>query len=82
MRIEELINAFDYAYPPPAADDPAPFAVHAEATACPWAPEHRLVRIGLKGREVPASARPAANLVFLVDVSGSMQDPRKLPTSP
>ncbi len=79
VRVEELVNAFDYDYAPPAADDDAPFAAHLEVAAAPWAPEHRLVRIGLKGREVATAARAPANLVFLLDVSGSMDDPRKLP---
>ena len=56
-----------------------PFAAHLEVASAPWAPEHRLVRIGLKGREVSDAARPAANLVFLLDVSGSMDEPNKLP---
>ncbi len=77
VRVEELINYFDYAYPAPT--DGTPFAAHFEAAACPWAPAHTLVRIGLKGREVPRAQRPATNLVFLIDVSGSMQPENKLP---
>lgn len=77
VRIEELVNYFPYRYAPPA--DGAPFAAHLEIASAPWAPEHRLVRIGLKGREVSDAARPAANLVFLLDVSGSMNQPNKLP---
>jgi Ca-activated chloride channel homolog len=79
VRIEELLNYFEYDYEPPAAGDDTPFAVHVEVADAPWKPEHRLVRIGLKGREIDTSARPAANLVFLIDVSGSMADPNKLP---
>jgi Ca-activated chloride channel family protein len=79
VRLEEMINAFDYAYAPPPADGARPLAAHVEAASCPWRAGSRLVRIGLKGREVEAAARPAANLVFLIDVSGSMQDPTKLP---
>ena len=56
-----------------------PFAAHVEAAECPWKPEHRLVRIGLKGKRDRASSRPASNLVFLLDVSGSMDQPNKLP---
>jgi Ca-activated chloride channel family protein len=56
-----------------------PFAANIEVAACPWAPKHRLVRFGIKGREVERAARPKSNLVFLVDVSGSMDDPQKLP---
>ncbi len=77
VRIEELVNYFPYDYAPPAGD--APFAAHLDATTCPWKPEHRLVRIGLKGRVFPEEERPAANLVFLIDVSGSMQPANKLP---
>jgi Ca-activated chloride channel family protein len=77
VRIEELVNYFPYRYAPPS--DSAPFAAHMEVASAPWAPDHRLVRIGLKGREVSDAARPAANLVFLFDVSGSMNQPNKLP---
>ena len=77
VRVEELVNYFRYDYPAPKGDQP--FSVNVEAAGCPWAPEHRLVRIGLKGREVPTASRPRANLVFLVDVSGSMSDENKLP---
>jgi Ca-activated chloride channel family protein len=77
VRIEELVNYFPYHYAPPAG--PAPFAASLEVASAPWAPEHRLVRIGLKGREVSDAQRPAANLVFLLDVSGSMNQPNKLP---
>lgn len=77
VRIEELVNYFPYRYAPPT--DRAPFAAHLEVASAPWAPEHRLVRIGLKGREVSDAARPKANLVFLLDVSGSMNAANKLP---
>ena len=77
VRIEELVNYFPYDYAPPEGD--GPFAVHVETANAPWSPGHRLVRIGLKGRTFPANERPACNLVFLVDVSGSMRDPNKLP---
>ncbi|WP_415908635.1 YfbK domain-containing protein [Oleiharenicola sp. Vm1] len=77
VRIEELVNYFPYRYAPPSGG--APFAAHMEVASAPWAPEHRLVRIGLKGREVSDAARPRANLVFLLDVSGSMNEPNKLP---
>jgi Ca-activated chloride channel family protein len=77
VRIEELINYFTYDYPQPEGD--APFSATMEVAACPWAPEHRLVRVGLKGREIAADKRPASNLVFLIDVSGSMMPPNKLP---
>ncbi|MFI5336593.1 MAG: von Willebrand factor type A domain-containing protein [Opitutales bacterium] len=77
VRIEELVNYFPYDYAGPQAG--APFAAHLEVASAPWAPEHRLVRIGLKGREVSEAARPPASLVFLLDVSGSMDEPNKLP---
>ncbi len=77
VRIEELVNYFPYDYAPPTGN--VPFAASLEVADAPWAPEHRLVRIGLKGREVSDAQRPAANLVFLLDVSGSMNQPNKLP---
>jgi len=77
VRIEELINYFPYDYPAP--DGELPFSIAVEAGQCPWNDAHRLARIGLKGREVPSKDRPACNLVFLLDVSGSMVDENKLP---
>ncbi|TWT42741.1 YfbK domain-containing protein [Botrimarina hoheduenensis] len=79
VRIEELVNYFDYAYEAPAAESEVPFAANLEVADCPWNARHRLVRIGIKGREVLADKRPLSNLVFLVDVSGSMNEPNKLP---
>ncbi len=79
VRIEELLNYFYYRYPPPAAKSDAPFATSLEVAEAPWAPAHRLVRIGLKAREVTTAERPAANLVFLIDVSGSMTTSNRLP---
>ncbi|RPI28110.1 MAG: DUF3520 domain-containing protein [Acidobacteria bacterium] len=77
VRIEEMINYFPYDYEP--SHDRTPFAVNTEVAQAPWAPAHRLVRVALKGRELPPAERPAANLVFLLDVSGSMDSPVKLP---
>ncbi|MGL5016586.1 MAG: vWA domain-containing protein, partial [Luteolibacter sp.] len=77
VRIEECINAFKYNYAQPKGD--GPFAVGATLAVCPWAPEHRLVRVAIKGREIETNQRPASNLVFLIDVSGSMQSSDKLP---
>jgi Ca-activated chloride channel family protein len=77
VRIEELVNYFRYDYPQPKEKDP--FGATMEVATCPWTPEHRLVRVGIKGREIPRNERPAANLVFLVDVSGSMEPENKLP---
>ncbi len=77
VRIEEMVNYFPYDYQAP--KDEKPFATTMEVAAAPWHPQHRLVRIGLKGREIPDADRPALNLVFLLDVSGSMNEPNKLP---
>lgn len=77
VRIEELVNYFTYNDPPPSGD--IPFSVNLEIADCPWNPAHRLARIGLKGREFADDERPASNLVFLIDVSGSMDAPNKLP---
>jgi Ca-activated chloride channel homolog len=77
VRIEELVNYFKYSYPEPR--DNAPFSLSADVASAPWALDHRLLRIGLKARHVSQVARPAANLVFLIDVSGSMAQPNKLP---
>ncbi len=78
VRVEELVNYFDYDYAPPSARD-TPFSVTTELASAPWNSEAVLLRIGIKGFEVPPAERPAANLVFLIDVSGSMQSPDKLP---
>jgi Ca-activated chloride channel homolog len=77
VRIEELINYFDYDYTGP--KDGHPFAAHTELGACPWNTEHQLLMIGLQGRKVDTEQLPPANFVFLVDVSGSMQSEDKLP---
>jgi Ca-activated chloride channel family protein len=77
VRLEEMVNYFDYAYAQPTDDHP--FAVHVDNSACPWNPERQLVRVALKGLEIEREQRPPANLVFLIDVSGSMNDPCKLP---
>lgn len=77
VRIEEMINYFDYTYPKPANGDP--FTVNTEIAGCPWSPQHKLVHIGLQCKEIPIDNLPASNMVFLVDVSGSMNDPNKLP---
>jgi Ca-activated chloride channel family protein len=77
VRIEELINYFSYDYPQPAGD--APFSITSEVAACPWNTGRRLVHIGLQGKRVRREDLPPANLVFLLDVSGSMNAPDKLP---
>ena len=77
VRIEEMINYFDYNYPKPLNDDP--FTINTEMADCPWNEKHKLVHIGLQGKEIPIENLPAANLVFLIDVSGSMESENKLP---
>ena len=77
VRIEEMINYFEYNYDGP--KDDSPFAAHMTVDRCPWNYEHRLVRIGLQARKVDMKQRPKANIVFLLDVSGSMDEPNKLP---
>jgi|CXWL01.1.fsa_nt_gi Ca-activated chloride channel family protein len=78
VRIEEFINYFDYSYPtPPKLDQP--FSVSTEVAVAPWNADRWLLQVGLKGYELPIEQLPASNLVFLVDVSGSMQSPEKLP---
>ncbi len=77
VRIEEMVNAFRYGDAPPSGGEA--LALRVDAASCPWEPRHRLVRIALKGREIPEAERPAANLVFLLDVSGSMSPPDRLP---
>src|SRR5580704_2190518 len=77
VRIEELVNYFPYHYAEPNGN--VPFSVNVELAACPWNANHRLARIGLLGRKVHVKERPPSNLVFLLDVSGSMSDANKLP---
>ena len=77
VRLEELVNYFSYTYPDHTGSHP--FAVTTDVGPCPWAPEHRLVRIGLQAKKIPTRDLPPSNLVFLLDVSGSMQSPDKLP---
>lgn len=77
VRIEELLNYFSYDYPQPEGD--VPFSSNIEIAECPWKPAHRLARIGLKGKEIAVDKRPVSNLVFLIDVSGSMHAQNKLP---
>lgn len=77
VRIEELINYFSYDYPQPEGEHP--FSINIEVSEAPWNLDHRLVHIGLQGLNVPKEELPNSNLVFLLDVSGSMNDPNKLP---
>ena len=77
VRIEEMINYFKYNYPKPEGN--VPFSVYTEISACPWNEKSQLLLIGLQGKEIDISDMPPNNLVFLIDVSGSMQDYNKLP---
>src|SRR5919202_3411076 len=77
VRIEELINYFPYEYPQPEGD--RPFSVSTEISQAPWNPDHRLVHIGLQGKKISTENLPPSNLVFLLDASGSMNEPNKLP---
>jgi Ca-activated chloride channel family protein len=77
IRIEEWLNYFDYQYPGPTGNDP--FAAHMKMGDCPWNTKHKLVRVALQAKKVANEERPNSNLVFLIDVSGSMADANKLP---
>ena len=77
VRIEEMLNYFSYTYPTDRGEHP--FSVITEVTSAPWQPKHQLVMIGLQGEKIPAGELPPRNLVFLLDVSGSMQPANKLP---
>ena len=70
VRLEEFVNYFKYRYPQPKGDDPV--AIACEMGVCPWAPTHKLLRVGVQAREVPVEKLPPCNLTFLIDVSGSM----------
>ncbi|MEO5943766.1 MAG: von Willebrand factor type A domain-containing protein [Ferruginibacter sp.] len=77
VRTEEMINYFKYNYPQPTGKDP--FSINTEISDCPWNKNNKLVLIGLQGKTIPTENLPASNLVFLIDVSGSMMDENKLP---
>ncbi len=77
VRIEELVNYFNYSYPEPTGEHP--FSVSTQIASCPWKSDHRLFRVGLKGKSIDQHQRPPCNLVFLLDVSGSMMAQNKLP---
>lgn len=79
VRIEELVNYFEYDYKAPAADSKVPFATSVTIASCPWNPSHRLARVALQGKSLAPDSRPPCNLVFLIDTSGSMNRPNKLP---
>ena len=77
VRVEEMMNFFKYKYPQP--QDQHPFSINTEYSDCPWNSNHKLLKIGLQGKNIPTENLPASNLVFLIDVSGSMSDANKLP---
>jgi Ca-activated chloride channel family protein len=77
VRIEEMVNYFHYDYPQPGGEDP--FSINTEISSAPWNEKHKLVLIGLQGKRIPTEKLPPSNLVFLIDVSGSMSDVNKLP---
>ncbi len=77
VRVEEMVNFFKYQYPQP--KDEHPFSINTEYSDCPWNKDTKLVRIGLQGKILPTETLPASNLVFLIDVSGSMSSMNKLP---
>lgn len=77
VRIEEMINYFSYDYPEPKAEHP--FSVTTEVATCPWNPDHQIALIGLQGKRLQTAEMPPSNLVFLIDVSGSMDESNKLP---
>jgi Ca-activated chloride channel family protein len=77
VRIEEMINYFKYDYPEPRGENP--FSVYTELAECPWNTKHLLLQVGLRGKSIDKTSLPPSNLVFLIDVSGSMNSPNKLP---
>lgn len=77
VRVEEMVNFFNYQYPQPT--DNKPFSINTEYSDAPWNSKHKLLKIGLKGLEIPTADLPASNFVFLIDVSGSMDSQDKLP---
>ncbi|MAD60692.1 MAG: hypothetical protein CMH49_04135 [Myxococcales bacterium] len=79
VKLEEMINYFDYSYSAPTEKDKHPFSVTTELADAPWNPKHKLMHIGLQGRKIDADKLPPSNLVFLLDVSGSMNGPDRLP---
>ena len=78
VRAEEMLNYFDYGYPGPASRE-VPFRVSTEIAPAPWNRKHQLLQVGIQGYQVPKAQIPASNLVFLIDTSGSMDEPDKLP---
>jgi len=77
VRVEEMLNSFRYNYPQPASDQP--LSITSEIASCPWNSEHLLLRVGLRAKAIETAHLPPSNLVFLIDVSGSMSGPNRLP---
>lgn len=77
VRVEEMVNFFRYSYPQPKGNEP--FSINTEYSDAPWNSRHKLLKIGLQGKVIPEDKLPASNFVFLIDVSGSMDEPNKLP---
>ncbi|GEN75358.1 YfbK domain-containing protein [Chryseobacterium hagamense] len=77
VRIEEMVNYFRYNYPQP--KNMQPFSINTELGTAPWNPGHKLLKIGLKGKNIPMNSLPPSNIVFLIDTSGSMEEENKLP---
>lgn len=79
VRIEELINYFDYDYDPPAEGGKTPLKATTTLSTCPWNPDNYLLRIGLQAKKIDFTKAPPSNIVFLIDTSGSMDEPNKMP---
>ena len=79
VRIEELINYFDYDYAPPAEGGKTPLKATTTLSSCPWNPDNYLLRIGLQAKKIDFTKAPPSNMVFLIDTSGSMDEPNKMP---
>lgn len=79
VRIEELINYFDYNYTPPAESSKAPLNATTTLSSCPWNPDNYLLRIGLQAKKIDLTKAPPSNIVFLIDTSGSMDSSNKMP---
>ena len=79
VRIEELINYFDYDYDPPAEGGKTPLKATTTLSTCPWNPDNYLLRIGLQAKKIDFTKAPPSNMVFLIDTSGSMDEPNKMP---
>jgi len=79
VRVEEMINYFNYDYPQPKKTQERPFATHIELGPCAWNADHQILQVGIQGRDIDKKDIPPSNFVFLIDVSGSMNSPNKLP---